>query len=347
MTTTDEHPTPAPAPAPAPPEPAKTPTPTKPDVDETTTPTDAKHDPDAPRNDDVNKPEEKPKTPPPATNGVAAAKPRARTPEPDEEVDWEEGELEEGEIEDGNESDFEIETEQRTSTPPAPDDESVQFNVGCGIPCRFYNHDRCTRGATCGYLHGPDDKSVRDTHGKNVCRYFLLGDCKFGVPKCAYSHKKDYLPEGGWWESEEGIEQEKARVEDEKRAAKDAWKEQQRAERATRRRQQQHQQNQQHQQHQQHQHQHQQNNRGRRGGGNAGGPGRSRNQQQGAYAHLNVAPQPGLSHATMQQAMSVTELAERMQNFGFTERQLLDLAAYGIKPWDDGAWTALNMLYHY
>lgn len=32
--------------------------------------------------------------------------------------------------------------------------------------------------------------------------YFLLGNCKFGGSACVYSHDKTYLPSGRWWEDE-------------------------------------------------------------------------------------------------------------------------------------------------
>lgn len=38
--------------------------------------------------------------------------------------------------------------------------------------------------------------------GRNVCMYFLLGNCKFGSSVCVYSHDKTYLPSGRWWEDE-------------------------------------------------------------------------------------------------------------------------------------------------
>lgn len=33
---------------------------------------------------------------------------------------------------------------------------------GNGFPCKFYNHDGCSRGTTCSYSHAPDNKSQRD-----------------------------------------------------------------------------------------------------------------------------------------------------------------------------------------
>ena len=32
--------------------------------------------------------------------------------------------------------------------------------------------------------------------------YFLLGNCKFGSIECVYAHEKTYLPTGRWWEDE-------------------------------------------------------------------------------------------------------------------------------------------------
>jgi hypothetical protein len=41
-------------------------------------------------------------------------------------------------------------------------DSSDWNHEGNGIPCRFYNHDGCLRGANCRFSHAPDHKSVRD-----------------------------------------------------------------------------------------------------------------------------------------------------------------------------------------
>ena len=32
--------------------------------------------------------------------------------------------------------------------------------------------------------------------------YFLMGICKFGLSACVYSHDKTYLPSGRWWDDE-------------------------------------------------------------------------------------------------------------------------------------------------
>ncbi|KAG5648800.1 hypothetical protein DXG03_000149 [Asterophora parasitica] len=78
-------------------------------------------------------------------------------------------------------------------------DSSECNHPGNGVPCRFYNHDGCGRGRECEFSHAPDEKSVRDDLGKNVCLYFLLSACKFGDLKCIYSHSRDALPKHGWW----------------------------------------------------------------------------------------------------------------------------------------------------
>ncbi|KAI0367861.1 hypothetical protein BV20DRAFT_1023528 [Pilatotrama ljubarskyi] len=73
---------------------------------------------------------------------------------------------------------------------------------GNGTPCRFYNHDGCKNGKRCRFRHAPDDKSVRDELGRNVCIYWLLGKCRFGDERCVYAHDRTYLPERGWWDNE-------------------------------------------------------------------------------------------------------------------------------------------------
>ncbi|KAI8976349.1 hypothetical protein BD414DRAFT_496656 [Trametes punicea] len=84
--------------------------------------------------------------------------------------------------------------------------DSEDFNhIGNGRPCKFYNHDGCARGTQCRFSHAPDGKSVRDELGRNVCIYWLLGECRFGDGRCVYAHDRTYLPERGWWTDEEWI----------------------------------------------------------------------------------------------------------------------------------------------
>lgn len=100
---------------------------------------------------------------------------------------------------------------------PSLSDSSDCFHVGNGIPCRFYNThpSGCALGSECRYSHAPDEKSVRDNLGRNVCTYHLLSICKFGLAKCVYSHCTLYLPDhpGAWWTSREGVEKVKKVVE--------------------------------------------------------------------------------------------------------------------------------------
>lgn len=35
--------------------------------------------------------------------------------------------------------------------------------------------------------------------GRNVCVYWLLGECHFSDERCFYAHDKSYLPAKGWW----------------------------------------------------------------------------------------------------------------------------------------------------
>ncbi|KAJ7064576.1 hypothetical protein C8F01DRAFT_1249617 [Mycena amicta] len=99
---------------------------------------------------------------------------------------------------------------------------------GSGTPCLFYNHSGCLRGAACTFSHAPDHKSVRDGLGKNVCLYFLLGLCKFGLGKCIYSHEKKWLPQDGWWDDEGVVERVKKRVEREREGRRERREERER-----------------------------------------------------------------------------------------------------------------------
>ncbi|KAJ3758825.1 hypothetical protein EV360DRAFT_43092 [Lentinula raphanica] len=74
-------------------------------------------------------------------------------------------------------------------------------NKGDKLPCRYYNHDGCRFGNSCRYKHAPDDRSIRDELGRNVCLHFLINRCKFGSG-CWYAHEKLYLPSNGWWNEE-------------------------------------------------------------------------------------------------------------------------------------------------
>ena len=92
-------------------------------------------------------------------------------------------------------------------------DSDESNHVGNGVPCRFYNQLGCVKGTNCEYSHAPDERSVRDLLGRNVCTYHLLSSCKFGISKCVYSHHKDALPAEGWWTSPARIAKIKATLE--------------------------------------------------------------------------------------------------------------------------------------
>ncbi|TFY64725.1 hypothetical protein EVG20_g5852 [Dentipellis fragilis] len=105
-------------------------------------------------------------------------------------------------------------------------DSSGCRHEGNGTPCRSYNHAGCTKGRDCPYSHAVDHNSVRDDlcvyfsvlrtfglaisptrhRGKNVCLYYVVDMCKFREDECAYSHCRDYLPAGRWWDDEEKVD---------------------------------------------------------------------------------------------------------------------------------------------
>ncbi|KAF9009606.1 hypothetical protein BDQ17DRAFT_1072781 [Cyathus striatus] len=81
-------------------------------------------------------------------------------------------------------------------------DTSDCLHLGNGTPCRFYNRGKCKKGDKCRFSHAPDDMSIRDELGRNVCIFFLVSGCLNGEDECVYSHSLEFLPPG-WWRSEE------------------------------------------------------------------------------------------------------------------------------------------------
>ncbi|KAF9009605.1 hypothetical protein BDQ17DRAFT_1421775 [Cyathus striatus] len=101
------------------------------------------------------------------------------------------------------EDDSDDEKEDRLRKPRdyfSDSDTSDCLHIGNGTPCRFYNKGLCNKGEQCSFSHAPDDRSVRDGLGRNVCKYFIMHACKYGSEKCVYSHSREFLPPGGWWE---------------------------------------------------------------------------------------------------------------------------------------------------
>ncbi|KXN91921.1 RNA polymerase II-associated protein 3 [Leucoagaricus sp. SymC.cos] len=83
--------------------------------------------------------------------------------------------------------------------PPLESDSEEAKHTGNGRACKFHNRGGCNKGSKCSFSHAPDDKSVRDELGQNVCIDYLLGKCKQG-PNCSYAHMVTYLLDG-WWSS--------------------------------------------------------------------------------------------------------------------------------------------------
>ncbi|KAI0069652.1 TPR-like protein [Panus rudis PR-1116 ss-1] len=100
---------------------------------------------------------------------------------------------------DGDDADqgYPLPSEEGYETPYLSDSYEFQHR-GNDVPCRFYNHDGCYMGVHCRFSHAPDDRSIRDKLGRNVCLYHILDLCKFGDEKCNYCHDKTYLPAGPW-----------------------------------------------------------------------------------------------------------------------------------------------------
>ncbi|KAF8646277.1 hypothetical protein AX16_007286 [Volvariella volvacea WC 439] len=149
-------------------------------------------------------------------------------------------------------------------------DTSDCHQVGNGVACRFYNRNGCNRGSNCRFSHAPDERSIRDELGQNVCIYYLVDECKFGS-KCNYSHRKTYLPVDGWWNDPKRVEGVKLSVliNNYIPDGEDAWE--------------------------------------------------------------NV--------YDMDEEMD-EEMQERSRNMGFTNAEVEELLAQGVKPWDDDAWES-------
>ncbi|KAJ4494765.1 hypothetical protein C8J55DRAFT_497595 [Lentinula edodes] len=60
-------------------------------------------------------------------------------------------------------------------------------------PCRLHNLKTCVH-ADCSFSHTPDNYSIQDIDGRNVCLNFLLGCCTRNK-RCSYRHSIDGLPE--------------------------------------------------------------------------------------------------------------------------------------------------------
>ncbi|KZP09236.1 hypothetical protein FIBSPDRAFT_242463 [Athelia psychrophila] len=107
---------------------------------------------------------------------------------------WEEGE--------GDETGFNTSEDEapHPEANPDNDDSEDEHHIGRGakllVPCRFHNHDGCNKGAACDYSHAPDNRSLQDDLGRNVCMRHLIDSCKFGNT-CVYAHTSEFLPDSG------------------------------------------------------------------------------------------------------------------------------------------------------
>ncbi|RPD52546.1 hypothetical protein L226DRAFT_617797 [Lentinus tigrinus ALCF2SS1-7] len=85
-------------------------------------------------------------------------------------------------------------------------DSEDSIHTGSGVPCKFYNHGGCLHSHRCSFMHAPDARSVRDDLGRNVCLYWLVGQCHYTEGICVYTHEATYLPPSGWWTNTERLE---------------------------------------------------------------------------------------------------------------------------------------------
>ncbi|KAJ4494355.1 hypothetical protein C8R41DRAFT_829828 [Lentinula lateritia] len=195
---------------------------------------------------------------------------------------------------------------------------------GVKLPCRYYNHKGCQFGKVCRYKHAPDDRSIRDELGRNVCLHFLIDRCKFG-DQCWYAHEKMYLPSNGWWNEEnlggwqelydlvkedmdDGVFDRIGsamngtadiwRIRDNLDMLVDDWQ-------------------------------------------NAADDGSEDDSDDDFYGL-------GMTRGRRARDMQFErEMEERAGNMGFTEDEVNELLCQGVKPWDDDAWDVLNALNNY
>ncbi|EKM75527.1 hypothetical protein AGABI1DRAFT_132191 [Agaricus bisporus var. burnettii JB137-S8] len=183
--------------------------------------------------------------------------------------------------------------------------------VGNGIPCRHYNKKPagCREGLNCKWMHAPDETSVRDTTGRNVCIYHLLDSCQFGE-KCFYSHDKEWLPPNGWWTDPYKIAVMEEIVDMARMKARIQQHNFQRSKRENR---------------------YSQRSRGRKN------------------LHTAASSSSGVPAWMMMSMDAYdNDLNDfRMQHCGFSQGDVEELMCQGVKPWDDDAWDVLHALSSY
>jgi hypothetical protein len=140
-----------------------------------------------------------------------------------------------------------------------------------------------------------------------------MNKCKFGAAKCTYSHDKSYLPESGFWNDQDGIQQ----LNDLLEALELESRPKPRPGKGKAR-------------------------RGRGNGGRgqgrtvhheqAGGSTTERGRENRRHRHGARRKSPQIPSGWL---MDDDEVEERMMNYGYTEDELSELLCQGIKPWDD------------
>lgn len=226
-------------------------------------------------------------------------------------------------------------------------DSSEFEHEGNGIPCRYNNHSGCRHGSQCYFKHAPDDYSVRDELGRNVCALWILGLCQFRDAKCYYAHDKTYLPQYGWWSNQSRVQGLKERAQllvtygvlssfetreliggtlgERRNWRLDAWALQSYW-------------------------------KGDIGASTPRGQGPSmggkrvytdairRNGQLESGYRIADDDEEQDSFDDTVEASDEDEWEERAENFGFTRSEVSELISQGVKPWDDDAWDVLHAL---
>ncbi|KAJ3760293.1 hypothetical protein EV360DRAFT_81323 [Lentinula raphanica] len=83
---------------------------------------------------------------------------------------------------------------------PSPEDHCPRVEIApgqyrYGLACWGHNiKKKGCRREDCIHSHTPDYNSIRDTKGRNVCLYFLVGHCSRNG-NCTYAHSTDGMPE--------------------------------------------------------------------------------------------------------------------------------------------------------
>ncbi|KAJ3990545.1 hypothetical protein F5890DRAFT_23735 [Lentinula detonsa] len=188
------------------------------------------------------------------------------------------------------------------------------------LPCRYYNHDGCRFGKVCRYKHAPDDSSIRDELGRNVCLHFLIDRCKFG-DRCWYAHENLYLPSNGWWNEEnlggwqelyDFVKQDMDhgvfdRIGSAMNGTADIWRIRENLDLLV--------------------------------------DDWTNTAEGGSYGYSDdddddcYGSERGGSRRRFER-----EMEERSRNMGFTDSEVHELLCQGVKPWDDDAWDVMNAL---